>query len=120
MVGTGEINPVETAHGEWTSGGWACSPRSIRSGGPGEPWEVDTGGVGAPGLENAGIYRIARHPAARAGANAGATQDVVVAATTNGLYVGRRQVLPAVVGPPTTRPGRVRLDPGDPMCRGTG
>ena len=101
MVGTGEINPIETAHGEWTSGGVGVLAALDPVGRAGvNPWEVDTGGVGAPGLENAGIYRIARHPAARAGANAGATQDVVVAATTNGLYVGRRQALPAVVGPP--------------------
>ncbi|MCA0322478.1 MAG: hypothetical protein LCH60_07885 [Actinobacteria bacterium] len=98
MVGTGEINPVELAHGEWTSGGVGvlCALDPVGRAAV-NPWEPD---AGLAQLENLGIYRLARHPAARAGSAAGATQDVVVAATSNGLYIGRRQPLPAVVGPP--------------------
>ena len=112
MVGTGEINPVELAHGEWASGGVGvlCALDPVGRAAV-NPWEPDTG---LAALENVGIYRIARHPAARAGSNAGATQDVVVAATTNGLYIGRRQALPAGPPPLLARDGFVWTQAADP------
>ncbi len=104
LVGTGEPNflPVGTAAptGETTIDGVGVLAAIGPTFPPGqaEPWEVDTG---IALLEGLGIFRLLRSPASSPGvATAGATQDVVVACTTNGAFLGRRQSLPAAGGNP--------------------
>lgn len=104
LVGTGEPNflPVGTPAptGETTIDGVgvlaAIGPTFPA--GQAEPWEPDTG---IAALEGLGIFKLVRSPASTPGlATAGATQDVVIACTTNGAFLGRRQSLPAGGGNP--------------------
>jgi hypothetical protein len=104
LVGTGEPNflPVGQAAptGETTIDGVgvlsAIGPTFPA--GQAEPWEADTG---IAQLEGLGIFKLVRSPASTPGtATAGATQDVVVACTTNGAFLGRRQSIPAGGGNP--------------------
>ena len=104
LIGTGEPNflPVGTAAptGETTIDGVgvlaAIGPTFPA--GQAEPWEVDTG---ITTLEGLGIFKLLRSPASTPGqAAVGVTQDVVIACTTNGAFLGRRQSLPAGGGNP--------------------
>jgi hypothetical protein len=104
LVGTGEPTFVPAgfvaATGETTIDGVgvlsAIGPTFPA--GQAEPWEVDTG---IAQLEGLGIFKLLRNPASSPGtATAGATQDVVVACTTNGAFLGRRQSIPAGGGNP--------------------
>ena len=104
LVGTGEPNflPVGTAAptGETTIDGVGVLAAIGPTFPPGaaEPWEPDTG---IAALEGLGIFKLLRSPASTPGlATAGATQDVVIACTTNGAFLGRRQSLPAGGGNP--------------------
>jgi len=104
LVGTGEPAflpanfPVPTGEGTIDGVGVLSALGPTFPAGQAEPWEMDTG---LAQLEGLGIFRLLRSPASTAGeATAGATQDVVVACTTNGAYLGRRQALPAGGGNP--------------------
>ncbi len=104
LVGTGEpaFLPVGTPAptGETTIDGVGVLAALGPTFPPGqaEPWEADTG---IAQLEGLGIFRLLRSPASTAGeATAGATQDVVVACTTGGAFLGRRSSLPAAGGLP--------------------
>lgn len=100
MVGTGEPTPGVTSTGTGAQGGigilvalgpWLSSAES-------DPWEPDTGVAQLGGL---GVWRMARRPGVTSLDTAAATGDRVLAATTNGLYLGTRSRLPAVAaGPP--------------------
>jgi hypothetical protein len=91
LVGTGEP-ALRLSH----SGGIVGGVGVLAATGPADaavdedPWEQTTG---LSVLEGQGTYRLARDPAARAGAAGGADRDRVLAATTDGLYVGTRQAL---------------------------
>jgi hypothetical protein len=104
LVGTGEPNFLPAnfvaATGEATINGVGVLAAIGPTFPPGqaEPWEPDTG---IAALEGLGIFRLLRSPASTAGdATPGATQDVVIACTTNGAFLGRRQSLPASGGNP--------------------
>ena len=104
LIGTGEPNflPVGTAAptGETTIDGVGVLAAIGPTFPPGqaEPWEVDTG---IATLEGLGIFKLLRSPASTPGqAAVGVTQDVVIACTTNGAFLGRRQSLPAGGGNP--------------------
>jgi hypothetical protein len=92
LVGTGEPVPSRGVTGETAQGGVgvlaARGPaiKSIEA----NPWEDD---AGAGSLAGKGIYRLARDPLSAPFDTLGSTQDRVLAATTEGLYLGIR--LPA-------------------------
>jgi hypothetical protein len=101
MVGTGEIVPSGPA-AHWHSGGGVgvlAARGPVAAGVGAQPWELDSGIAQFASLA---MFRLARHPAATAGSNAGATADRVVAATSTGLFLGTRSSLPA---PPSVRDG---------------
>lgn len=97
LVGTGETTPWQLATGEASQGGIgvlaALGP--VTAGAGGAPWDRDTG---LTQLEGRGIFRLARSPASRPWSDAGADQDVLVAATSRGAFIGTRSALPAVGG----------------------
>jgi hypothetical protein len=103
LLGTGEPIPFQSETNSSAQGGVgvlaALGPAfdPVQS----DPWEPDTGIALLGGL---GIWRLARQPGARALSSAGADQDRVLAATTNGLYLGTRSHLPAVVAAPPPAP----------------
>lgn len=99
LVGTGERTPSQQATGESGQGGVgvlaALGP--VTTGAGGTPWEPDTG---LAQLEGRGIFRLARSPASLAMSDSGANQDIAVAATSLGAFLGTRQPLAATPGPP--------------------
>jgi len=99
LVGTGETIPWQRATGHQPKGGVgvlaARGPATAGAGGA--PWEPDTG---LAQLEGRGIFRLARSPASLAMSDSGAGQDIVVAATSRGAFLGTRQPLAATPGPP--------------------
>jgi hypothetical protein len=99
LVGTGETIPSQQATGESGQGGVGvlAGLGPVTAGAGGAPWEPDTG---LAQLEGRGTYRLARSPASLAMSDSGASQDVVVAATSRGAFLGTRQPLPAIPGPP--------------------
>lgn len=103
LVGTGEPSPALDQTGTSAQGGIgvlaALGPTAdpINS----DPWEPDTGGALLQGL---GVWRLARRPGATSFTSSGAAQDRVLAATTNGLYLGTRSSLPAVAAAAPTAP----------------
>ena len=70
----------------------ATGPMIPAGAGTFDPWEPDTG---IALLEGLAIYRLARQPGRTAGSPTGVTQDRVIACTTNGLFLGTRQSIPA-------------------------
>ena len=105
MVGTGEAIPALTETGSSAQGGIGVLAALGPATDPvdADPWEPDTGGALLAGL---GVWRLVRHPAATALSDSGPTQDRVLAATTNGLYLGTRSALPPVGCRPSSRAGR--------------
>jgi len=104
LVGTGEPaflpagTPAPTGEATIDGVGVLAALGPMFPPGQAEPWEADTG---IAQLEGLGIFRLVRSPASTAGdATAGATQDVVVACTTGGAFLGRRSALPAGGGLP--------------------
>jgi hypothetical protein len=99
LVGTGETIPSQQATGEAGQGGVgvlaALGP--VTAGAGGAPWEPDTG---LAQLEGRGIFRLARSPVSLAMSDLGGNQDIVIAATSSGAFVGTRQPLAAAPGPP--------------------
>jgi len=94
MVGTGEPPgnapdesvPVHGGVGVFA----AVGPAGVAAGV--EPWEAETG---LALLANVGVYRLARDPMATPGKTANPQRDRVVAATTQGLFLGTRTRVPA-------------------------
>lgn len=99
MVGTGELSPFFTSSGSGRVGGvgilTALGPAFFDD--TDSPWEPDTG---IDLLEGQGIYRLARRPGRTSGTVDVATRDEVLAATSNGLFLGVRGRLPAVPANP--------------------
>ncbi len=105
LFGTGEPTPVTTATGSSAQGGMGVLAALGPTFDPvdADPWEPDTGAALLAGL---GVWRLVRHPSATAfSTTPGATQDRVLAATTNGLYLGTRSSLPHVPAAPPSAPG---------------
>ena len=104
LVGTGEPTPWQSETNASAQGGMGVLAALGPTADPidSDPWEPDTGAAVLAGL---GVWRLVRHPAATALSNAGPTQDRVLAATTDGLYLGTRAPLPAVVAGPPPGPG---------------
>ncbi|USQ75530.1 hypothetical protein [Ornithinimicrobium cryptoxanthini] len=99
MVGTGELSPGSTSSGAGRVGGvgvlTALGPAFFDD--SDNPWEPDTG---IDLLEGEGIFRLARRPGRTSGTVAPATRDEVLAATSDGLFLGVRRTLPAAVANP--------------------
>ena len=105
LFGTGEPTPATTATGSSAQGGMGVLAALGPTFDPvdADPWEPDTGAALLAGL---GVWRLVRHPSATAfSATPGATQDRVLAATTDGLYLGTRSSLPHVPLAPPSAPG---------------
>lgn len=100
MVGTGELSPFSTRSGAGRVGGvgilTALGPAFFDD--SDTPWEPDTG---IDLFEGHGIYRLARRPGRTSGTTIdAATRDEVLAATSDGLFLGVRGRLPAVAANP--------------------
>ncbi len=105
LFGTGEPTPATTATGSSAQGGMGVLAALGPTFDPvdADPWERDTGAALLAGL---GVWRLVRHPSANAfSPTPGPTQDRVLAATTNGLYLGTRSSLPHVAAAPPAAPG---------------
>ena len=105
LFGTGEPTPATTSTGSSAQGGMGVLAALGPTFDPvdADPWEPDSGATLLAGL---GVWRLVRHPSATAfSATPGATQDRVLAATTNGLYLGTRSSLPHVAAAPPAAPG---------------
>lgn len=90
LVGTGEPTPGLSTVGESAYGGVGVLAGAHPATAPvgHNPWE-DEAGIDV--LEGLGIYRLVRKPGTTAGSSAGVNPDQVLAATTAGLFVGRRR-----------------------------
>lgn len=100
MVGTGELSPFLTRSGSGRVGGvgilTALAPAFFDA--SGSPWEPDTG---IDLFESHGIYRLVRRPGRVSGTTIDpASRDEVLAATSDGLFLGVRRTLPAVAANP--------------------
>jgi hypothetical protein len=104
LFGTGEPTPALSETGSSAQGGIGVLAALGPANDPidADPWEPDTGGAVLGGL---GVWRLVRHPAATAlSIAAPPAQDRVLAATTNGLYLGIRSQLPLVPAAPPAGP----------------
>ena len=108
LVGTGEPSPSLDPTGGTQGGVGILYGRGPATAGiDADPWEPD---VGPATLSGVGVYRLARRPGALASSTAAGTQDRVLAATTDGLYLGTRAALPAVPAAPPAAPGALAQD----------
>lgn len=96
LVGTGETVPAQSQTGNKFGGlGVLAATGPANAAVGANPWEAATG---LAALEGLGIFRLARRPGRVSGSTTAGTPDEVLAATSQGLFLGVRGTVAGATG----------------------